>query len=142
MSMNYNAAFFGLFENVFKLTREEKGEDEALRFFSKLMKKGLSSSYGDDFEKGDAKEFVRLVGDRDRVVGLHVEFPVIEQDRIIYQFHDDPFPNLKGLVEHGKLDNCYMGFKVGHLLGNDWSYSTTKHFWDGSSYTEHVIVKV
>ncbi len=42
--MNYNSAFFGLFENVFKLLKSEYGEDKALDFFARLMESGLYKS--------------------------------------------------------------------------------------------------
>lgn len=138
---NYNAAFFGLFENVFKLMKEEEGEEKALTFFRKLMTMGLSKSYGTNFQKGDVASFVELVGERDLIVGLRVEFPKIGNDEIIYQFHDDPFPNLKGLIDHHKLDDCYLSFKVKYLLGDNWKYETTKHIWDGDDYSEHRIYK-
>lgn len=142
MSMNsYNAAFFGLFENVFKLLKEEYGESRALDLFTALMEKGLSKSYGSDFKKGEAKEFGRLVAERDRLVGLHVEFPEISASQLVYQFHDDPFPNLKGSVDSNKLDRCYMNFKVQYILGPEWDYKTTKHLWNGDAYTEHLIFK-
>lgn len=70
----YNAAFFGLFENVFKLLKQEYGEERALELFSELMTMGLSKSYGNDFKKGDLVAFERMVGERDRMVGLKVEF--------------------------------------------------------------------
>ncbi len=139
--MNYNAAFFGLFENVFKLLKEEYGEDRALEHFSTLMERGLSKSYGTNLKKGDPVEFERLVAERDKLVGLHVEFPGVTDNELVYQFHDDPFPNLKGYVDHRKLDHCYMNFKVQYILGSEWDYKTTKHLWNGDAYTEHVIYK-
>jgi hypothetical protein len=137
--MHYNAAFFGLFENVFKLLNIEYGEDKALSHFSKLMEMGLSKSYGKDFIYGEPMEFKRIVSERDKLVGLHVEFPVISKNKIIYQFFDDPFPNLKGLVEAEKLDKCYLSFKINYLLGKEWMYKTNKHLWNGDAYTEHEI---
>ena len=138
---NYNAAFFGLFENVFKLLKEEYGEDRALEHFSTLMERGLSKSYGTNLKKGDPAEFERLVAERDKLVGLHVEFPRVTDHELVYQFHDDPFPNLKGYVDHHKLDRCYMNFKVQYILGPEWDYKTTEHLWNGDAYTEHVIYK-
>ena len=64
--MNYNSAFFGLFENIFKLLKSEYGEEKALDIFGKLMATGLSKSYGTDFKKGQPSEFIRLVGERDK----------------------------------------------------------------------------
>ena len=137
--MDYNAAFFGLFENVFKLLKSEYGEKKALDLFSKLMETGLSKSYGVNFEKGVASEFERLVSARDKLVGLRVEFPKVTKDELVYQFHDDPFPNLKGLVSAKDLDRCYMSFKVKYILGENWDYKTVKHIWSGDKYTEHVL---
>lgn len=139
--MNYNAAFFGLFENVFRLLKKEYGQDVALSHFSELMEQGLSKSYGDSFEKGDPKYFENLVGERDKLVGLRVEFPQVSSDKIIYRFLDDPFPNLKNEVESNLLDKCYMQFKVKYLLGDDWQYKTNKHLWNGDEYTEHEIYR-
>ena len=137
--MNYNTAFFGLFENVFKLLKSEYGESKALVLFSKLMELGLSKSYGNDFKKGDPYEFMRIVSERDKLVGLHVEFPFISANQIIYQFHDDPFPNLKEVVNHVDLDTCYLNFKINYILGDDWSYRTIKHLWNCDGYTDHEI---
>lgn len=140
--MNYNAAFFGLFENIFKLLKNEYDEKTALDLFSKLMETGLSKSYGEKFQKGLSSEFARLVGERDILVGLRVEFPKVTDDELVYQFHDDPFPNLKGLVNYQDLDRCYMTFKVKHILGENWSYKTTKHIWNGDDYIEHNLYKI
>lgn len=139
--MNYNAAFFGLFENVFKLLKEQYGEEQALQHFATLMERGLSKSYGAIPQKGNPAEFERLVAERDSLVGLRVEFPVVTDDQLVYQFHDDPFPNLKGCVDSSKLDHCYMNFKVQYILGPEWTYKTTKHLWNGDACTEHVIYK-
>ena len=139
--MAYNAAFFGLFENIFKLLKKEFGEEKALDLFTKLMATGLGKSYGDNFVKGQSNEFARVVSERDKIVGLHVEFPQVEENTIIYQFHDDPFPNLKGEVDAEKLDKTYIDFKVNYLLGEGWQYHTTKHLWWGDEYTEHVITR-
>lgn len=139
--MNYNAAFFGLFENVFLLLKEEFGEEHALALFTTLMERGLSKSYGRDFETGNPFEFERLVGVRDTMVGLKVEFPSVKENELIYRFHDDPFPNLKGHINSAKIDDCYMRFKVRYILGPLWDYKTTKHLWNGDKYTEHVIYK-
>lgn len=140
--MTYNAAFFGLFENTFKLLKNEFGEAKALDLFTQLMATGLGKAYGDNFIKGDPKEFARVVSERDAMVGLYVEFPQIDENTIIYQFHDDPFPNLKGVVEPEKLAKTYIDFKIQYLLGKDWQYHTTKHLWHGDKYTEHVITKI
>ncbi len=138
-----NELFFRLYEITFLVNREdpEVGEEKALELMAKYFETGLKRAYDDmGFRKGDAREFARIVGARDRSVGLDVRFPVVTKDKIVYQFHDDPFPGLKGEVEPEKLDATYMAFKVRYLLGDDWGYTTTKHIWkDG--HTEHVIEK-
>lgn len=138
----YNAAFFGLYENVFIILEENLGEERALDLFRQVMEKGLKKAYDNSgFTREDPQDFVRVVGERDRNVGLHVEFPEVTKDRIIYQFHTDPFPNLRDEVESKKLDGTYMAFKVRYLLGEDWAYETTKHLWGGDKFTEHVITR-
>ena len=65
--------------------------------------------------------------ERDENVGLRVELPLVTENKIIYQFHQDPFPNLKTIINAGELDNTYIEFKINFLLGNQWSYHTTQH---------------
>ncbi len=137
----YNAAFFGLYENLFKTLRSEYGEEKALDLFRKVMETGLKSAYGTVFQKGIPAEFIRLVGERDNNVGLKVTFPKVTQNKIIYQFHTDPFPNLKNHVDHSKLDDTFISFKVKYILGKDWNYQTTQHIWNGDSVTEFTISK-
>ncbi|MBS3051410.1 MAG: hypothetical protein J4400_04645 [Candidatus Aenigmarchaeota archaeon] len=140
--MEYNAAFFGLQEVYFLVLKEEKGEQFALEMLKKVMERTLGKAYTfAGFRKGDPHSFARVVEGRDEAVGLHVEFPEVTERAIVYQFHTDPFPNLKGHVDSEKLDAAYMKFKVEFLLGKDWSYRTTKHLWNGDAYTEHVIEK-
>jgi len=137
----YNAAFFGLYENWYKIISNELGEETAIKLFKKVMQDGLKKAYGEGFNKGNPSEFVRLVGERDNNVGLLVKFPVIEENKIVYQFHTDPFPNLKNHVSHDKLDDTFISFKVKHLLGDEWQYKTTAHMWNGDNYTEFTIFK-
>lgn len=139
--MNYNTAFFGLFENTFKLLKREYGECIALKHFSELMEQGLSKSYANNFERGSPENFIKLVGERDELVGLRVEFPKVTSNEIIYRFLDDPFPNLKQEIKSNLLDQCYMNFKVKYILGDEWDYTTNKHLWNGDEYTEHRIYK-
>lgn len=139
--MNYNAAFFGLFENIFKLMKTEYGEDKALFIFTQLMEMGLSKSYGNNFVKGDCLEFERKVSERDMAVGLRVGFELIQENKLVYRFFDDPFPNLKGMIDFKKLDKCYMRFKINYFLGEEWDYETTKHLWNGDECIEHIIYK-
>lgn len=137
----YNAAFFSLYENWFKLLKREFGENKAIDLFSKAMEIGLSKAYGDKFQKGLTSEFARLVGERDNNVGLHVKFPEILENKLIYQFHTDPFPNLKNEISAQKLDDSFIAFKVRYILGNEWNYKNTAHLWNGDGYTEFVIFK-
>ena len=46
---DYNSPFFGLFENWFMCLKDEYGEKIALKLFKKVMEKGLSGAYGEDF---------------------------------------------------------------------------------------------
>lgn len=132
----YNAAFFGLYENLFIILKENFGEERALDLFRQIMEKGLKKAYdASGFKRGSPKDFVRVVGERDRNLGLHVEFPKITENKIVYRLYTDPFPGLKGQVEHKKLDDTYMNFKVKYLLGEEWTYKTTKHLWDGDEFT-------
>jgi hypothetical protein len=108
----YNAAFFSLYENWFKLLKNEFGENKALELFRKTMETGLTKAYEDSFAKGTPSD-----------------------NKLIYQFHTDPFPNLKNEVSYEKLDDTYISFKVRHLLGDQWKYKSTKHIWNGDNYT-------
>lgn len=137
----YNAAFFGLFQNIYLVSREEFGHEKAISLFTTTMEKGLKSAYGEDFIKGDPRSFVEAVGQRDINVGLEVKFKDVTDESLIYEFHTDPFPLLKGELPHATLDNTYMNFKVKHLLGHNWEYRTTKHLWNGDECTQHHIFK-
>lgn len=138
-----NLAFFGLYENLFIVLKEEHGEEMALNIFRKVMEKGLKTAYDKmGFEKGNINDFVRVLTERDNSVGLRVEFPEITENKIVYQFYDDPFPRLKGRVEHEKLDDTFISFKIKHILDNNWKYKNTKHFWNGDEYTEYVITHI
>ncbi len=141
--MAYNQAFFGLYTNLFLVLKKESGSKKALKIFREIMEKGLKTAYDNlGFRKGVPAEFARVVGERDKSVGLKVKFPVVSKDKIVYQFWADPFPGLKGKVGAHELDDTYMHFKVAYLLGPNWKYRTTKHLWKGSRFTEHVIEKV
>ena len=138
---DYNAAFFGLYENVFNTAIGRYGLDETISLFSELMERGLSKSYGNDFKKGEISSFTKIVGQRDNNVGLKVSFVTVSDDEFVYRFHDDPFPNLKGKVEPKLLDSTYIPFKIRYILGEYWGYKTTKHLWNDDEYTEHVITR-
>lgn len=141
MLKEYNAAFFSLYENWFTLLKNEFDEKTALNLFRKAMEAGLSKAYGDNIKKGSTAEFARLVGERDNNVGLLVKFPEMTDDKLVYQFHTDPFPNLKNKVDPQKLDDTYIAFKIRYILGDDWDYKNTAHLWNGNECTEFVIFK-
>lgn len=137
----YNASFFGALTSVFLAYKEKHGEREALKFMREVFSKRLGPVYSQwGFERGNPQDFIRVVGKNDRLLGLVVDFD-IEDHRIVYRFHTDPFPNLKGQVQPKKFDDTYMAFKVSHVLGKGWSYRTTRHLWKGDPYTEHIIEK-
>jgi hypothetical protein len=137
----YNAAFFTLYENWYKLLKKELGESSALDLFRKTMAAGLTKAYGNNFKKGLPTEFVRLVEERDNNVGLQVKFPEVSDKKLVYQFYTDPFPNLKNEVSPELLDDTYIDFKIKYILGEEWQYKNTSHLWNGDSCTEFVIFK-
>lgn len=141
--MEYNKAFFGTHERYFLVIKEKYGKNKTLEIMETVMRINLGKAYDTmGFQKGSPQDFARVVGERDKSVGLDVKFPEVSENRIVYQFWTDPFPGLKGKVEPEELDATYMRFKVFYLLGEDWKYSTTKHLWNGDDCTEHVIEKV
>jgi hypothetical protein len=138
----YNSAFFGLYENLFIVLKNNIGEEKALELFRQIMEIGLKRAYDSmGFEKDNPHDFARVLGERDDSVGLKVDFPEITGSKIIYRFHTDPFPNLNGQVSPEKLDDTFIAFKIRYLLGDKWVYKTTKHFWKGDIFTEYVITK-
>lgn len=137
----YNASFFGLFQNLYLVSKQKFGETVAMSLFTDIMEKGLKAAYGENFDKGDTQSFVKVVGERDNDVGLDVKFKDVTKESLTYEFHTDPFPLLKGQVASEALDAAYMNFKVRHLLGKEWKYETRKHLWEGDKYTQHVITK-
>jgi len=141
MMKEYNTAFFGLYENWFKVLKYEFGEEKAIELFRKTMETGLAKAYGNNFKKGLPSEFISLVGERDNHVGLLVKFPEVSAEKLIYQFHTDPFPNLKNEIAPNRLDDTFIAFKVKYILGDEWHYKNTAHLWNGDKYTEFVIFK-
>jgi hypothetical protein len=140
--MEYNAAFFGTHEAYFLMLKEKFGEEKALEILRLVMERNLGKAYATmGFKKGDPHSFASAVGERDKSVGLRIEFPEISEGKIVYRFLTDPFPGLKGHVDPHKLDDTFMRFKVSFLLGPDWHYRTTKHIWKGDAFTEHIIEK-
>ncbi len=139
----YNTTFFTTLENVFLVLKAEFGEARALALFRQILERGLRSAYdAAGFQQGSPEDFARVVGRRDAAVGLEVSFPEVFLKKIVYRFHTDPFPRLRGLVTPEKLDATYMEFKVSFLLGSEWTYTTTKHLWKGDSFTNHIIEKI
>lgn len=140
MTLNYNKPFFSLYESIFEVLSEQQNEKEALKFMELLFSNALSKSYNEiGFNKGSISDFIRVVKSRDEAVGLDVELINSHPNSIIYRFHTDPFPNLKGKVDPILLSDTYIKFKVKYLLGDEWFYSTTKHFWKNDLFIEHII---
>lgn len=136
----YNKAFFSLYEDTFLILKAKLGLAETLATVADIFQTNLGRGFDQmEFRKGRTEDFVRVISARDASVGLDVRFPEVSERGLVYQFFTDPFPNLKGAVEHAALDATYMNFKVQRLLGEGWSYRTTKHLWDGDPCTEHVI---
>ena len=106
------------------------------------MAKGLKKAYDAmGFKKGSVEDFARVLKARDESVGLHVEFPEVSKNKVVYRFYTDPFPNLKGKVNPKALGATYMDFKVNYLLGSEWKWKLTKHIWNGDPYIEYIITK-
>lgn len=138
----HNAALFKLYEDLFLVLNEELGAQKTLELFRRIIERGLRTAYdGIDTKKGP-QNFVKLVRKMDESVGLEVDFPEVSDNKIVYRFRTDPFPELRGEVVPKKLDATYMDFKVSYLLGPGWTWRTTKHLWNGDAYTEHIIERV
>ncbi len=137
----YNTEFFSDYEQRFLKKLEEVGEAGALNYMKTLFASRLSPAYDKmGFTKGIPEDFARCVGERDASVGLHVEFPEVTEKRIVYRFHTDPFPGLKGKIDPELFDKTFLDFKVDYLLGN-WTYHFTKHMRRGDNLTEIIIEK-
>ena len=109
--MVYNSAFFGTHEAYFLILKDLRGEEFALDVIRRVMERNLGKSYrAMEVKIGLPEEFARVVGTRDESVGLDVKFPIVSSNKIIYQFHTDPFPGLNGYVSPEKLDVTYMKF--------------------------------
>ena len=135
-----NTAFFAYIQNNFIVCKEMFGKEKALEIMAKSLEIGLKGAYDNSgFTRGNPQDFTRVLKERDNAVGLHVEFPEISENKIVYRFHDDPFPNLKEHATAEEIDGTYMKFKVIYLLGDGWTYKTTKHLWNVDEYTEYVI---
>ena len=93
-----NEAFFNLYESFFLAIKKELGEEKALELFTRVMCSGLKAAYdASGFTRGSIDDFVRVITERDNGVGLRVELTPSD-NKIIYRFLDDPFPNLKNQV--------------------------------------------
>ncbi len=137
----YNAPFFNGLTAVVLALKKRYGEDQAIEVMRDVFSSRLKGVYDKlGFTKGSPEDFVRVVGENDRMLGLEAGL-FLEKGKIIYRFKTDPFPNLKGHVNPTNFDDSYLRFKVEYLLGKNWSYKTTKHLWGGNSCTEHVIEK-
>ncbi|MDP3742541.1 MAG: hypothetical protein Q8R15_04460 [Candidatus Micrarchaeota archaeon] len=135
----YNKAFFGALEGAFQILKRRYGTKATLKIMEELMERNLGAAYrAMKVKEKCAEVFKRVVGERDKAVGLRVSFHDLPNG-FAYRFHTDPFPNLRGKVKHEALDATYLNFKMRSLLGKDWRYRTTKHLWKGHAYTEHVF---
>lgn len=138
----YNKSFFALYETTFLVLKKNMGYKKALDIFRQIVETALGKAFDEaGFKKGDPKEFEQVVGERDRSVGLRVEFPEITEKRIVYRDYDKIFPGLQGHLKLQDLADILIGFKVRYLLGEKWKYKLNKHLWKGDDYTEYVITK-
>ena len=134
---------FGTYASAFRVYKERHGEEQALGFMARLFVVNLTTAYdANGFTKGSPESFAKAVGERDASVGLRVTITVINDNTIMYEFHDDPFPMLKGLVDPRQFDATYMKFKIEYLLGGGWMYTTPEHIWENGTVTKHIIRKI
>ena len=138
----YNKAFFNLYETTFLVLKKDLGYEKALEIFRQIIEKLLGDAFDSvGFKKGNTKEFERIVGERDRAVGLRVEFPQVTKNKIVYRDYDKIFPGLQGHMKLQDLVDVLIGFKVRHILGGGWECRINKHLWKGDKYTEYIIEK-
>jgi len=137
-----NRPFFTCLENAFIVAHERFGKERALAFMKALMERNLREAYDrEGFRKGSPEDFARLMERRDRSVGLDVELEV-GKGRIRYAFLTPLFDKWKGLLTAEEAVATFMDFKVSYLLGEEWKWRLTKHFWWGDDRIEVVIEKV
>ena len=136
-----NEQLFDLCTQAYVTAEELYGSKEALGYMKYLFSRFLKPTYDEmRFVKGDPHSFAKTVGKRDAAVGLHVILHVAK-NKIIYEFHDDPFPELKRIVDPRDFDATYMEFNIEYLLGNDWTYTTPVHIWENEKFTRHIITR-
>jgi hypothetical protein len=141
--IDYNKPFFGLWENIFQELKLEYGKETAIKIATKVMRKSLAKSYDSiGFKKGDPFDFERVLKLRDNAVGIKVNFPEISENKIIYQFITDPFPNLKNDYTTEEIYSTFIPFKIEYLLGPNWNYIVSKDMWTNSHITEITINKI
>ncbi|MGD2090972.1 MAG: hypothetical protein PVH61_32660 [Candidatus Aminicenantes bacterium] len=138
----YNAPFFKLYEAFFLKLRERLGT-QGVEIWKETMREALFKSYlaSGAKKEGGIDEFIRFVKERDESVGLKVSFEKTSHG-FIYRFHTDPFPGLKGKTDWKIIVEAYLSAKLDFFLGDRWNYQTTKHIWEGESFTEHVFTKI
>jgi len=128
-------------ENAFIVVYEQFGKQSALRFMKTLMEYNLKEAYERmGFTKGNLKDFCRLMNERDKAVGLHIQC-YVKNDRIYYTFFDRLFDRWKGLVSDEEAIGTFMDFKVHYLLGKDYSWTLKQHFWRGDDRISVEIFK-
>ena len=138
----YNKAFFGLWEKVFIELKNEYGTKQCLLIARKIMEKSLADAYdATGFKKGKPEEFSRILKLRDNDVGLDVDFPIVTENEIVYDFKTDPFPNLKNDFSVDEIYSTFIPFKIKYILGDNWNYKITKNIWNKDKFTEIVITK-
>jgi hypothetical protein len=139
--VEYNKPFFKLYETFFLKLMEKLGRN-GIKLWKEVMHQALNSAYIESGAKkgGGIDEFIKVVGERDKGVGLIVSFEKTN-DGFIYRFYTDPFPGLKGKTELETLVDTYLSVKRDFFLGKDWDYKTTKHIWNGDEYSEHIFTK-
>lgn len=135
----YNAPFFKLYEAFFLKLKEKFGA-QGIEIWKETMREALFKSYLASGAKngGGVDEFIKYVKERDESVGLKVSFEKTNNG-FIYRFYTDPFPGIKGEIDWEIIVDAYLSTKRDFFLGLNWNYQTTKHIWEGDSFTEHVF---
>lgn len=133
------AGFFHWMNTAFELASlSGKG---GIREWQKAMKEALIVGYVKCGAKPNSGQeaFVRFVSERDRALGLPVEFKKIKNG-FIYRFYRCPFIQLKERYKDCKelSTNGYLKAKRDFFIP-EYRCRTTKTIWEGAPYCEHIF---
>ena len=136
-----NKPLFSLYETTFLVIKTNLGYDQALELFYEIVDNSLGNALNEYiFEKGNPKDFAKIMKKRDESVGNKVTFKVTN-DKIIYRVHTNIMPNLRGHMSINDYANVLVGIKIKHLLGKGWVFKISKHLWKGDKFSEYIITR-